>query len=85
MQITNIHEAKTHLSKYIELAYEGEEVIICKSGKPMVKLVRYQEIKADRKPGYWKGKVVLSEDFDALPSSFLNILHGDEHPGDENS
>ncbi len=33
MRITNIHEAKSHLSRLIELAYKGEEVIVCKAGK----------------------------------------------------
>ena len=36
----NIHEAKTKLSQLIERAMAGEEVIIAKAGKPMVKLVR---------------------------------------------
>ncbi|WP_218460749.1 type II toxin-antitoxin system Phd/YefM family antitoxin [Rickettsia sp. TH2014] len=39
MQIVNIHNAKTHLSELIKLAANGKEVIICKSGKPTVKLV----------------------------------------------
>lgn len=67
MQITNIHEAKSPLSKLIELASKGEEVIICKAGKPMVRLIKYQKDTQPRTPGYWKGKVVISEDFDELP------------------
>lgn len=77
MQITNIHEAKTHLSKYVEMAFEGEEVIICKSGKPMAKLVRYQENSAPRKPGCWEGKVIIKPDFDELPDSLLKAFHGE--------
>lgn len=42
MQIRNLHNAKTHLSQLVERVYSGEEVIICKAGRPMVKLVRYQ-------------------------------------------
>jgi len=49
MKVMTIHEAKTHLSQCIELAFEGEEIIICKARKPMVKLIRYKE---PRKPGY---------------------------------
>jgi antitoxin (DNA-binding transcriptional repressor) of toxin-antitoxin stability system len=44
MLIKNIHEAMAHLSHLIELACEGEEVSICKAGKPMVRMTRYQEV-----------------------------------------
>ncbi len=68
MRISNIHEAKSHLSHLIQLAYEGEEVIICKSGKPLVRLVRYEQGRGKRKPGLWQGQVTISPDFDeALP------------------
>lgn len=43
MQIYNIHEAKTNLSKLIEKTKEGEDVIISKAGKPVAKLVAYKE------------------------------------------
>jgi prevent-host-death family protein len=79
MQITNIHEAKSHLSKLIELAFEGEEVIICKAGKPMVRLVKYQQDTQPRKPGYWEGKVHISEDFDELPENLAAAFRGDIH------
>ena len=62
MKIANIHEAKSSLSKLIELAIAGEEVIIAKAGKPVVKLIAYRPQK-DRVPGAWKGKVVMSDDF----------------------
>ena len=42
MEITNIHQAKTHLSKLIERALQGEEIIIAKAGKPVVKLIPYE-------------------------------------------
>ena len=62
MKIANIHEAKSSLSKLTELAIAGEEVIIAKAGKPVVKLIAYRPQK-DRVPGAWKGKVVMSDDF----------------------
>jgi len=77
MRMMNIHEAKTHLSQYIELAFEGEEIIICKAGKPMVKLVRYEESEQPRKPGYWEGKVVIADDFDELPESIIKAFRGE--------
>ena len=79
MQITNIHEAKCHLSKLVELAFKGEEVIICKAGKPMAKLIGYQTEDNPRKPGYWSGKVHISEDFDELPESIAAAFQGEGH------
>lgn len=63
MQTYNIHEAKTNLSKLIEKTSQGEEIIIAKAGKPVAKLSSYQEKLKPRKPGLWKGKVWVSEDF----------------------
>ena len=60
----NIHEAKTHLSKLIERAENGEEVIIARAGIPVVKLVRVEDSKVPRKPGLLKGKIWMSDDFD---------------------
>lgn len=78
MKMMNIHEAKTHLSQYIELAFNGEDIIICKAGKPMVKLVRYEEGEQPRTPGYWTGKVVISDDFDELPDSIAKAFRGED-------
>jgi len=64
MQIFNIHEAKTNLSKLIEKTSKGEEVIIAKAGKPVAKLSSYKEQLKPRKFGLWKGKVWISDDFD---------------------
>lgn len=79
MQVMNIHEAKCHLSKLVELAFEGEDVIICKAGKPMVRLVKYQKETEPRTPGYWKGRVKISEDFDKLPKDLASAFRGEKH------
>jgi prevent-host-death family protein len=67
MRITNIHEAKSQLSKLVERALEGEEVIIARAGKPMVRLVPVRDSESPRKGGQWKGKIRIAEDFDVLP------------------
>lgn len=64
MQVINIHEAKTNLSKLIEKTLNGEDVIIAKAGKPVAKLTAYKEKLKPRKPGLWKGKIWISDDFD---------------------
>lgn len=72
MKIINIHQAKTNLSKLIEAVITGEEVIIAKAGKPLVKLVPYVEERKSRTPGGWEDRVVMSEDFDdELPKEIL--------------
>ncbi len=48
MTITNIHDAKTNLSKLIEAALRGEEVVIAKAGKPVVRLVAITEQPEER-------------------------------------
>lgn len=79
MQITNIHQAKSHLSKLVNLVFEGEEVIICKAGKPMARLVGYQGDMKPRTPGYWKGKIRISEDFEHLPEPIAAAFRGETH------
>ncbi len=64
MTQVNIHEAKTNLSKLIEKVLLGEDVIIKKSNKPIVKLVMIDEMKNKRKLGSAKGQVFIADDFD---------------------
>ena len=79
MKITNIHEAKTHLSRLIESVIAGEEIVIAKAGKPLVKLIPYETIKQPRQPGGWEGKVKMSDDFDEeLPDNILASFLGEE-------
>lgn len=78
MTITNIHEAKTHLSKLIERVQRGEEIIIGKAGQPVAKLVPYRHARKPRRPGgSWKGKIWMAEDFDALPEDVAAWFRGD--------
>jgi prevent-host-death family protein len=74
MKKTNLHEAKTNLSKLVELVLQGEEVIICKAGKPVAKLVSISKKKKIRKPGALKGKITIKEDFDQLPDEFMEYF-----------
>lgn len=71
MEFVNIHEAKTHLSKYLGLVENAHEtIVICRSGKPIAKITEYKERKS-RKLGILKGKIKMSEDFDELPKEFM--------------
>jgi prevent-host-death family protein len=69
MARVGMHEAKTNLSRLVERARGGEDVVVLRSGRPVAKIVPY-----DEKPrgllaleGVWKGKVVIPDDFDELP------------------
>ncbi len=60
----NMTEAKAQLSKLGELAWQGEEVVIAKAGKPYLLLKPFRENLTPRKLGAWKGKVKMGTDFD---------------------
>lgn len=75
MQV-NIFEAKTNLSKLLVKVTEGKEVIIAKAGKPIAKLVSYKEKTLPRKPGLWKGKVWISDDFDEEDPEINKLFYG---------
>jgi prevent-host-death family protein len=75
VDIFNVHEAKTHLSRVLERVAAGEEVIIAKAGKPVAKLVPLREGK--RRPGRLKSKVRIGPDFDApLPEPLKEAFRG---------
>ena len=63
-KIVNMHEAKSTLSRLVEEAEAGEEIVLARAGKPVVTLVPVRPARR-RRLGRWKGKVVMSEDFDA--------------------
>jgi len=77
MQITNIHQAKTQLSKLIERVLQGEEVVICKAGKPVARLVQYEKNCMSRSGGQWQGKVKIADDFDQLPEELTAAFKGE--------
>jgi len=80
--INNLYEAKLNLSRLVDRAAAGEEIVIAKNGKPMVKLVALPA-KPKRVPGGWEGKVWIADNFDdPLPDDLLDLFEG---RGDETS
>jgi prevent-host-death family protein len=76
--IYNLYEAKTSLSRLVERAARGEEIILAKAGKPLAKLVPFRQPQP-RQPGGWEGRVRISEDFDApLPPEIQAAFEGRE-------
>lgn len=74
--LVNIHEAKTHLSRLVERASSGEEIIIGKAGKPVARLVPYVERSERRQPGAWRNRVRIAADFDDTPEEILDAFEG---------
>lgn len=66
--MVTIHEAKTNLSRLIQKASTGEDIIIARGSKPVARLVAVGELKGKRQAGSLKGKIVVGpEFFEALP------------------
>jgi prevent-host-death family protein len=73
MKTITIHKAKTQLSKLIEQACRGEDIVIARGSEPVVRLVAIQSPRGDRKPGALKGKLHLGpEFFEPLPPEELD-------------
>ena len=65
MTVQTTTQAKAQLSALIELALQGEEILIKRGGKPVTVLRAYSEDKSERRPGTLRGKIRIAEDFDA--------------------
>lgn len=72
MNVVNVYDAKTRLSQLIEEAAAGNDVVIARGGKPVARLTRLGAPKRKLKFGVLKGRIKVSEDFDApLPGDVL--------------
>lgn len=74
MKTVNLHAAKTQLSKLVEDAVAGEEIVIANAGQPMVRLVPVEPTKR-RGFGAYRGKLTVPPDFDdPLPPEILKAF-----------
>lgn len=70
MDVVNIHEAKTHLSRLLVRVAQGEEIVIARAGRPIARLVPVAP--AGRQLGFDRGRVWVAEDFnEPLPPELL--------------
>ena len=75
MSQVNIHEAKTHLSKLLTRVAAGEEIVISKAGKPVARLVPWNQNVKQRTPGLDRGLLTVPDDFDSsLPSEMMDAF-----------
>jgi prevent-host-death family protein len=77
MEKVNVHDAKTHFSRLLDRAQEGEEFVIAKAGKPVARLGPLQGRAKKRRLGLLDGKLRIPDDFNApLPDEVLAAFEG---------
>ncbi len=77
MEKVNVHEAKTHFSRLLERAQEGEDILIAKAGKPVAKLGPIAPRRKKRRLGLLDGKFTIPDNFnDSLPEDLLDAFEG---------
>lgn len=77
MKQMNIHQAKTELSKLVERAEAGEEIVIARAGKPVARLVPLNRARGRRQLGLLDGKFRIPDDFNTpLPDSLIRAFEG---------
>lgn len=80
-EVVNMHQAKSSLSRLVQRALDGEEVVIGRNGEPLVKLVPVRKPLKPRVPGRLKGKIWVSPDFDAPDPELEQLFEeGDVYP-----
>lgn len=73
METITIHKAKTQLSRLIEKACRGEDIVIARGSEPVVRLVPLQDVRGRRRPGAMRGKLKVGpEFFEPLPPEELD-------------
>jgi antitoxin (DNA-binding transcriptional repressor) of toxin-antitoxin stability system len=78
MRKVNLHFAKTHLSRLVDEALGGEEVVIARDGTALVKLTPVEASGKRRVLGKDQGRIVLAEDFDAPMPEIEALFYGDD-------
>lgn len=73
MKTVNMHEAKTHLSKLVDDAVNGEPFVIAKSGKKLVKVTVLEE-DAPKRIGFLEGQIDVPDDFDTMFEEEIEAL-----------
>jgi len=83
MTKVNMHEAKSRLSQLVEMAKNGEDVVIAKNGKPEARIVPIKQ-----EPKAWfgmdEGKIWMADDFNELPDDILDLMSDPKIFPDEN-
>ncbi len=74
MRVVNMDAAETHLSRLVDDAAAGEQIVMAKPGRPVARLMPLQP----RRPGLLEGKIWIADDFDApLPETVMTAFRGE--------
>jgi prevent-host-death family protein len=76
MKTVNMHEAKTHLSRLVDEAAAGEDIVIARAGKPVVRLVAVSSPEGPRQLGVLAGKVIERDDAWAADAGIEAAFYG---------
>ena len=76
--MVNVHEAKTHLSRLLDRAAAGEEIVVARAGRPVARLVALAPDRRARVPGQLRGKIFIADDFDQTPPWLIDAFEGNE-------
>lgn len=75
MQV-NLHDAKTHLSRYVDQALAGEDVVIARAGRPLVRIVPLESEQQQRRLGFLRGLAVMEGDVKADFAAEIDAMFG---------
>lgn len=79
-EVVNMHQAKSSLSRLVERALQGEEIVIARNGEPLVKLVPVEKTREPRVPGRYKGQIWIAPDcFDPMSDEELDLWEKWDH------
>jgi prevent-host-death family protein len=73
-EVVNMHQAKSSLSRLVERALAGEDVVIARNGEPLVKLVPIPKERKQRMPGRLKGKSWMAPDFELTDAEIEELF-----------
>ena len=77
METVNIYDAKTRLSQLVDKAASGEDVVVSRNGKPLVRITRLEQPKRRIRFGVLKGRIEIASDFDKpLPRKVIAAFEG---------
>ena len=76
MEIVNIHDAKTHLSRLVDKAARGQSFVIAKAGKPLAKVTALDAPAQPRRVGFLVGEIAVPADFDRIGADAIEQMFG---------
>lgn len=72
VEAVNIYDAKTRLSQLVDQAAAGQDVVVCRNGKPLARITQLEPVRSPIRWGLLKGQLLVPEDFDdPLPAGVL--------------